>query len=77
MALSILGGGIGTVAATVVYQYLDMTQITRGFLVNFGVNPMTVVACMATAVLVGLIAGGLPAYRSTNISVVEGLRKVV
>jgi hypothetical protein len=32
---------------------------------------------IGAAVLVGLIAGGLPAIRSANLRVVDGLRKVV
>jgi putative ABC transport system permease protein len=77
MSLSLFGGLIGIGGAMILYHYMDMTQLTRGFLVNFGINPFTVAACIAVAVMVGLIAGGLPAYRSTSIPVVDGLRKVV
>ena len=45
-------------------------------LVAFGVNTETIVKCLTAAVIVGFLAGGLPALRSARLSVVDGLRKV-
>ena len=54
-----------------------MTEVTQGFLVNFHVNVQTMSIVVGAAIVVGLVAGGLPAVRSANLRVVDGLRKVV
>lgn len=75
--LSVLGGLLGVLGAKLIYKVVDMTAVTSGFLLNFGVNAETIGICVAVSVLVGLLAGGLPALRSANLHVVDGLRKVV
>lgn len=76
VTLGLLGGALGTFAAKGVYKVVNMTQVTQGFLVNFGVNTETLLTCLVAAAIVGLLAGGLPALRSARLSVVDGLRKV-
>ncbi|HVT44748.1 MAG TPA: FtsX-like permease family protein [Thermoanaerobaculia bacterium] len=75
--LALLGGAAGAFGANVFYRFIDMTKLTQGFLVNFGVSGPTILLCVAAALGVGLLSGGLPATRSANLSVVDGLRKVV
>ena len=77
--LSLIGGLAGTGGARLLYAATsdELTALTQGFLLNFHVNDQTFAICMITSVLVGLIAGGIPAIRSANLSVVDGLRKVV
>lgn len=77
VTMAIAGGLLGTLGARFLYQFVDMGAVTQGFLVNFGVNGRTVFICLLTSVVVGFLAGGLPAVRSANLSVVNGLRKVV
>jgi putative ABC transport system permease protein len=74
--LGLLGGALGSYGAKLVYRFVNMTEVTQGFLVAFGVNAKTIAICLATSGLVGLAAGGLPALRSARLSVVDGLRKV-
>lgn len=76
VTLGLLGGALGTFGAKLVYNAVNMTEITQGFLVAFGVNAKTVATCLTAAVIVGFLAGGLPALRSARLSVVDGLRKV-
>jgi putative ABC transport system permease protein len=76
VTLGLLGGALGTFGAKLMYQFVNMTEVTQGFLVAFGVNTETVLTCLAAAAIVGLLAGGLPALRSARLSVVDGLRKV-
>ncbi len=76
VTLGLIGGALGTFGAKVVFKFVNMTKVTQGFLVNFGVNTETVLTCLAAALIVGLLAGGLPALRSARLSVVDGLRKV-
>ncbi len=77
IVLTLLGGALGTYGAKFVYAGVNMTKITQGFLVNFGVDPVTIVICLAVSALVGVLAGGIPALRAANMSVVDGLRRVV
>jgi putative ABC transport system permease protein len=74
--LGLIGGALGTFGAKLVYAQVNMTEVTQGFLVGFGVNTKTVMTCLAASVVVGFLAGGLPALRSARLSVVDGLRKV-
>lgn len=76
VTLGFIGGALGTFGAKLFYKFVNMTEVTQGFLVAFGVNAKTVVTCLVAAVIVGFLAGGLPALRSARLSVVDGLRKV-
>jgi putative ABC transport system permease protein len=76
VTLGLLGGALGTFGAKLIYRVVNMTEVTQGFLVAFGVNGKTIATCLIAAVIVGFLAGGLPALRSARLSVVDGLRKV-
>jgi len=75
--LTAIGGAIGSYGAHFLFIAVDAGKMTQGFLQNLGVHAKTLSICMATAVGVGLIAGGLPALRASNLRVVDGLRRVV
>jgi putative ABC transport system permease protein len=75
--LTAIGGAIGSYGAHFLFFFVDAGKMTQGFLQNLGVHAKTLTICMATAVGVGLIAGGLPALRASNLRVVDGLRRVV
>ena len=75
--LTAIGGAIGSYGAHFLFIFVDAGKMTQGFLQNLGVHAKTLAVCMATAVGVGLIAGGLPALRASNLRVVDGLRRVV
>lgn len=75
--LTLIGGAVGSFGAHYLYALVDMGKVTQGFLQNFGIHARTLAVCVATSAAVGLIAGGLPALRASNLSVVDGLRRVV
>lgn len=75
--LTAIGGAIGSYGAHFLFIFVDAGKMTQGFLQNLGVHAKTLAICMGTAVGVGLIAGGLPAWRASNLRVVDGLRRVV
>lgn len=75
--LALIGGLVGAFGSKIFYSFVNMTEVTQGFLVSFSVNAQTISIVIGAALLVGLIAGGLPAIRSANLRVVDGLRKVV
>ena len=77
MSLTVIGGALGTFGARMLYTFVNMTEVTQGFLVNFGVAWPTVGICVALSALVGLVAGGFPAMQAANLGVVDGLRRVV
>lgn len=72
-----IGGTIGSFGAHYLFLFVDAGKMTQGFLQNLGVHAKTLAVCMVTAVGVGVIAGGLPAFRASNLRVVDGLRRVV
>ena len=75
--LTMIGGALGALGAKLIFHYVNMAKVTQGFIANFSVHGSTVAICLAIAAGIGLIAGGWPAMRAANMSVVNGLRRVV
>ena len=75
--LTLIGGIAGVLGGRVVYHFINMTKVTQGFLVNFNLYTQSMIVCLIASIAVGLLAGGWPALRSANMSVVDGLRRVV
>jgi putative ABC transport system permease protein len=75
--LALLGGLCGTLAAKAIFSVADMTKLTGGSVKGFAITGEIVATCALIAAGIGLLAGGLPALRASNLSVVEGLRRVV
>ena len=75
--LTLIGGILGVIAGKLAYNVVNMTKVTQGFLVNFTLFPNAIVTCVIASLIVGIVAGGFPAMRSANMSVVDGLRRVV
>lgn len=75
--LTVIGGAAGSFGAHYLYTLVDMGKVTQGFLQNFAIHAKTLTVCMTTSVAVGLLAGGFPAWRASNLRVVDGLRRVV
>jgi putative ABC transport system permease protein len=72
-----LAGGIGGVILGKLAEHAPWSTMTAGFLQGLIVPGYGVVLALGAAALVGLLAGGLPALRAANMSVVDGLRRVV
>ena len=75
--LTVIGGAAGVLGGVIFYHFVNMTRVTQGFLVNFTLYSHPIIACLVASLAVGLLAGGWPAMRSANMSVVDGLRRVV
>lgn len=75
LMLTLAGGALGCLAAYAV--------LSRGFsagygpLSNLSVRAPTVLLGLVASLVVGLLAGGLPAWRAARMPVVESLRRVV
>jgi len=79
--MSLLGGALGVVLAKYVLVPLlvaagNKTSISI-WLVNFKVGAATLVMAFVVSVGVGILAGFIPAVRSSQLNIVDGLRKVV
>ena len=74
---AVAGWALGVGFAALLFGFGDVAKWTMGFLPNFRLGADTAAICAAVAVAVGLIAGGLPSMKAANLSVVDGLRKVV
>jgi putative ABC transport system permease protein len=75
--LAIVGGALGSVGARMIFSVVSMADLSGGFIGHFSIHPQTIAICLGLAALTGLVAGGLPAMRAANLSVVNGLRRVV
>jgi putative ABC transport system permease protein len=79
--MSLLGGVLGVLLAK--YFFIpalvaagNKTSISI-WLVNFKVSPATLAMAFMVSVGVGILAGFVPAVRSSQLNIVDGLRKVV
>jgi len=74
---AIVGWAVGVGGGALLYRVVDVAKLTMGYLPGFRLEAPTAAICGAAAIVVGLLAGGLPSIKSANLSVVDGLRKVV
>jgi putative ABC transport system permease protein len=71
--VALLGGGLGLALAKALTFRGDPTN---GLLPIFYLPPRSIAAGVGTALLVGVIAGFLPAFSAMRLRVVEALRRV-
>jgi putative ABC transport system permease protein len=81
VVMSLLGGVIGVLLAKIIFIPAlvaagNKTAISA-WLVNFRVSPQTLVMAFAISVGIGILAGFVPAIRSSRLKIVDGLRQVV
>ena len=79
--MSLLGGLLGVLLAK--YFFIpalvaagNKTSISV-WLINFRVTPDTLLLAFGVSVGVGIVAGFVPAIRSSRLNIVDGLRRVV
>jgi putative ABC transport system permease protein len=76
IALALLGGLIGVLAATALVQLVAHSPAAIGVPMRFEVTIPTMIAALLVAATVGLLSAGLPAYNASRVSIVEGLRHI-
>jgi putative ABC transport system permease protein len=81
VVMSLLGGLFGVLLAKFVFIPLIVgigakTSLS-GFLINFRLSPATLLMAFTVSVGVGVLAGFVPAIRSSQTRIVDGLRQVV
>ncbi|MDZ4657629.1 MAG: FtsX-like permease family protein [Bythopirellula sp.] len=76
VVIGLLGGIMGAFGAKLLFSVVDFSKIIPG-LAWLYVPWSTALWGVALATGIGLVSGIIPAYRAANVSVIEGLRKVV
>jgi putative ABC transport system permease protein len=76
VALSIAGGMVGILAAAVLIQLLAHSPAGIGVGTTMRVTIPTMTVALIVAASVGLVSACLPAYRASQINIVEGLRHI-
>ena len=77
MAISSIGGVIGAIGIKKFCDVVDLSRYSGGFLPFFYIPWSTAIGGLLVAVLLGFLSALFPAIRSSRISVINGLRKVV
>ncbi|HEX8198921.1 MAG TPA: ABC transporter permease [Isosphaeraceae bacterium] len=72
-----IGGVLGALGAKFLFDLVDISRYTAGFLPFFFVPWPTALLGLAASALIGLVSGLIPAVRAARMSVIDGLRKVV
>jgi putative ABC transport system permease protein len=72
-----LGGVIGSMGSKALFEWFDISGYTAGFLPFFFVPWSVALQGLAVSLLIGLASGLYPAARAANLSVVDGLRRVI
>ena len=72
-----LGGAIGSLGVKVFCDWVDLSRFTAGFLPFYYVPWNIALQGLAVSLFIGLASGLYPAIRAANLSVIDGLRRVI
>jgi putative ABC transport system permease protein len=72
-----VGGFIGAFGSKALFDSFDISRYTAGFLPFFYIPWSVALQGLAVSLAIGLASGLYPAVRAANLSVVDGLRRVV
>jgi putative ABC transport system permease protein len=76
IALSVAGGALGVLGATLLIRALTHSSVAIGVPAGMRVTVPTMLASLLVAATVGFISGCLPAYNASRTNIVEGLRHI-
>ena len=77
MVVTGVGGVIGALGSKAFFDVVDVSRYSLGALPFFYVPWNAAVLGVGIAIAIGFISGLFPAFRAANLSVINGLRKVV
>jgi putative ABC transport system permease protein len=72
-----MGGVLGSLGSKVFCDFVDLSKYSGGFLPFYYVPWNIALFGLGVSLLIGLLSGLFPAVRAANLSVVDGLRRVV
>lgn len=75
LLISSMGTGLGLLLAESL-KFADMNRITQGFIPMFVVTPGTYAAVVGTGLVIGLLAGFLPARQAVNLTITAAMRRL-
>jgi putative ABC transport system permease protein len=76
IALSVAGGILGVLGATMLIRWLTHSPLAIGIPAGMRVTVPTMAASLLVAATVGFISGCWPAYSASRTNIVEGLRHI-
>jgi putative ABC transport system permease protein len=76
VALSVAGGVLGVLGATLLIRWLTHSPIAIGVPAGMKVTLPTMLLSLLVAATVGFISGSLPAFNASRTNIVEGLRHI-
>jgi putative ABC transport system permease protein len=71
------GGAIGSLGVKFLCDWVDLSKFTGGFLPFYYVPWNIALQGLAVSLFIGLASGVYPAIRAANLSVIDGLRRVI
>jgi putative ABC transport system permease protein len=77
MLVAGLGGALGSLGCKCVCELVDISEYTAGFLPFFYIPWHVAFQGLAVSLFIGFASGFFPAVRAANLSVVDGLRRVI
>jgi putative ABC transport system permease protein len=77
MLVAGVGGAVGSLGCKGLCQLVDVSQFSGGFLPFFYIPWSVALEGLAVSLFIGFASGFYPAVRSANLSVVDGLRRVI
>ena len=72
-----IGGAVGSLGCKGLLEVVDISKYTAGFLPFFYVPWSVALQGLAVSLFIGFASGFVPAIRAANLSVVDGLRRVI
>jgi putative ABC transport system permease protein len=72
-----VGGALGSLGCKALCDVVDISQFTAGFLPFFYIPWSVALQGLAVSSFIGFASGFLPALRAANLSVIDGLRRVI
>lgn len=75
LLLSLLGGFLGTGAATAVLKYGNLGIGAEGVQISFLLTPAVIALGMVVSIITGFLAGIIPAIQAARAPIVDSLRK--
>jgi putative ABC transport system permease protein len=73
--IALAGGILGTGGARLFYSVVDVWKQTKGFFPIFIVEPSTILLGLGLALAIGLASAALPAYRVSQQTIAQALRR--
>ena len=75
VSICVMGGLLGCFGAKILFASVELPRVVL-FLRGFNVTAATLLLGLGISLAVGLVSGGIPAFRVARLTVAEGLRRV-